>query len=61
MSTVTVRNAFTGFKGTFSARVDADGTVRVWDSTAGYWTTCHCLTPGQVASARRRAGWTKPR
>ena len=58
--TITVRNAFTGFKGTFSAKVDTDGTVRVWDSVAGYWTTCHALTAGQIAYARRRAGWRKP-
>ena len=58
--TIKVRNAFTGFKGTFFAKVDVDGTVRVYDSVAGYWTTCHCLTPGQIAYARRVAGWRKP-
>lgn len=58
--TIRVRDAFTGFKGAFRAQVDTDGTVRVWDSVAGYWTTCHALTPGQIASARRRAGWCKP-
>ncbi len=53
----TVRNAFSGERGTYHARVDADGTVRVWDSVAGYFTTCHSLTAGQIASARRRSGW----
>lgn len=27
------------------------GTVRVWDSVAGHYTTCHCLS----AAAQRRA------
>lgn len=34
----------------------SDGTVRVWDDVAGYYTTCHSLTPEQVATARRMAG-----
>jgi hypothetical protein len=32
-------------------RVDADGTVRVFDAVAGYYTTCHVLG----AAAQRRA------
>lgn len=24
--------------------VDADGTVRVWDDVAGYYTTCHIIS-----------------
>ena len=24
------------------------GELRVWDSVAGHYTTCHCLTPGMV-------------
>lgn len=51
----TVRNAFSCERGTYRARVDADGTVRVWDSVAGHYTTCHSLTARQIASARRRA------
>jgi hypothetical protein len=51
----TVRNAFSTERGSYRARVDADGTVRVWDSVAGYYTTCHALTARQIASARRRA------
>ena len=53
--TATVRNAFTGFTGSFRAYADADGTVRVYDSTAGYWTTCHALTPAQESRVRRVA------
>jgi len=30
--------------------VDSDGTVRVYDSVAGYFTTCHALS----AAAQRR-------
>jgi hypothetical protein len=48
MKTVNVRNAFQGFKGTFKATLTADGLVRVFDSIAGYWTTCHSLTPAQI-------------
>jgi hypothetical protein len=36
-----------------AAYADAAGTVRVWDSVAGYFTTCHSLTPAQVARVRR--------
>lgn len=52
--TITVRNAFSAERGTYRAIVDTDGTVRVWDSVAGYYTRCHALTPGQVRSARAR-------
>lgn len=27
-------------------KVDSDGTVRVWDSVAGHYTTCHSLSVG---------------
>jgi hypothetical protein len=50
-----VRNAFSTERGTYRARVDASGLVSVWDSVAGYYTTCHALTARQIASARRRA------
>lgn len=53
-ATVTVRNAFSSERGSYRATVDADGTVRVWDSTAGHYTTCHSLTPAQERSARAR-------
>lgn len=32
-----------------------DGSVLVWDSVAKHYTTCHNLTPAQVASVRTRA------
>jgi hypothetical protein len=35
------------------AYADADGTVRVYDSVAGYYTVCHSLTKGQEARVRR--------
>ena len=43
--------AFTG-EGVRSHKcmVDTDGTVRVWDSVAGHYTTCHSLS---VAAQRR--------
>lgn len=52
--TVTVRNAFTCERGTYRATVATDGTVRVWDSVAGHYTTAHALTAGQLRSARAR-------
>ena len=57
---VTVCNAFSAERGTYRAVVDEDGSVRVYDSVAGHYTTCHALTPAPVASARRRAGWRNP-
>jgi hypothetical protein len=39
----------------YKARVDADGTVRVWDSVAGHYTTCHSLTERQYRYCRRNA------
>ena len=44
--------AFSG-EGTRMNRVQVsdDGTVRVWDSVANHYTTCHCLS----ATAQRRA------
>ena len=35
--------------------VDADGTVRVWDSVAGHYTTCHSLSKSAEARIRRLA------
>lgn len=35
--------------------VDADGTVRVWDSVAGHYTTCHILTESAQDRARKLA------
>ena len=35
--------------------VDADGTVRVWDSVAGHYTTCHSLSKSAQERARKLA------
>jgi len=35
--------------------VDADGTVRVYDSTAGHYTTCHSMSERSMQIARRKA------
>ena len=35
--------------------VDEDGTVRVWDGVAGYYTTCHCLCDSAIRRARKLA------
>jgi hypothetical protein len=50
---VTIRaRAFSGGKvEAVRCRVESDGTVRVWDSVAGHYTTCHSLS----AAAQRRA------
>lgn len=56
--TLTVRaKAFSG-EGVRTNRctVDADGTVRVYDSVAGYYTTCHSLTSATIRRIRRLAG-----
>jgi len=51
MKTVTTKaKAFAGRMSTIRASVDQDGTVRVYDSVAGHYTTCHSLS----ASAQRR-------
>lgn len=35
--------------------VDSDGTVRVYDNVAGYYTRCHILSDRQQARIRREA------
>lgn len=35
--------------------VDPDGTVRVWDSVAGHYTTCHAMTPRTLHRVRKMA------
>jgi hypothetical protein len=35
--------------------IDADGTVRVWDPIAGYYTTCHSLRKSAEARIRELA------
>lgn len=47
---------FTFFaKGVYKLSVDTDGTVRVYDRTAGHYTTCHSLSERSMAAARRKA------
>jgi hypothetical protein len=40
---------------THKFNVDAEGTVRVWDSVAGYFTTCHSLSKSAEARIRKLA------
>lgn len=49
--------AFNGKLETIKALVAEDG-IRVWDSVAGYYTTCHSLSArdqGRIKAAARRA------
>jgi len=51
MKTITTKaKAFGGKMETIKASVDTDGTVRVYDSVAGHYTTCNSLSD----SAKRR-------
>ena len=54
---VTIRAAaFTGDRTrNHRCAVDIDGTVRVWDATAGHYTVCHALSPRDEARAVRKA------
>jgi len=47
-----VRNAFAGERGTYPAYYE-DGQVKVYDSVAGHFTTCHSLTDNQIARVKR--------
>jgi hypothetical protein len=47
--------AINGIMDDYRVMVDDDGTVRVWDSVAGYYTTCHGL--GDSAQRRIRKLW----
>ena len=43
-------------QGVETARCTVEGgVVRVWDSIAGYYTTCHRLTPSQQGRVRKAA------
>jgi hypothetical protein len=56
MKTVTTKaKAFNGKLTNINATVDADGTVRVWDDIAGYYTTCHGLSAAAQQRIRRLA------
>lgn len=50
MTTTTIRTWNTRC----NAYADAHGVVRVWDSVAGHYTTCHSLTPAQIRYVRGR-------
>ena len=39
----------------YVALVEADGSVLVWDSVAGYFTSCHVLAPSALKRARKLA------
>ncbi len=47
--------AFSSSERGYRAMVSEDGTVRVWDSVAGHFTTCHRLTESQERLIRARA------
>lgn len=49
-------NAFGEGVETARCTVDGTGVVRVWDSIAGYYTTCHQLTEAQQNRIRKAAG-----
>ena len=51
---VTIRaKAFSGSKmESVRVMVPESGQVRVWDSVAGHYTTCHSLSPSAVRRAR---------
>ena len=56
--TLKLHSPFSCDKGVRSARIVVEAeVVRVWDQVAGYFTTCHNLTPSQ--EARCRAAWKK--
>jgi hypothetical protein len=35
--------------------IESDGAVLVWDSVAGYYTSCHILSPSAIRRARKLA------
>jgi len=37
--------------------VGEDGSVRVWDSMAGHYTSCHALREPAIRRIQRLAGW----
>lgn len=40
---------------TVKVMVSGDGTIRVYDSVAGHYTTCHSLTPHAIRRIRKTA------
>lgn len=59
--TVTIRAKAFATEGVRTNRcvVDADGTMRVYDSVAGHYTTCHSLSAAAIRRIRRLAGAAK--
>jgi hypothetical protein len=57
MKKLTIRCRAFAQEGVRSNRVavEADGTVRVWDSVAGHYTTCHSLSAKTQARIRKQA------
>jgi hypothetical protein len=59
MATRTIKARARFFTGhgieTLSVMVAGDGSVRVWDSVAGHYTTCHALSQAAVRRIRRLA------
>lgn len=55
MKTITARaKAFSGESvKTHKFAIDQDGTVRVWDSIAGHYTTCHSLSKSAQTRIRK--------
>jgi hypothetical protein len=58
MKTIQIRcKAFAGGKVEINKiQVDDAGVVRVWDSVAGHYTTCHSLTPRSIGKIARCMG-----
>lgn len=54
VSVVRVSRPFSSSASAGWATCDESNVVRVWDSVAGYFTTCHNLTPAQEKSVRAR-------
>ena len=44
-----------GVRKAYRFMVDADGTVRVYDSVAGYYTTCHSMSEAAMRRVRKAA------
>jgi len=53
--TMTTKAFSTETRRPYRMTVDADGTVRVYDSTAGHYTTCHSMSERSMQIARRKA------
>lgn len=51
----TKAKAFCGRMESIKAMVDADGTVLVYDSVAGHYTTCHSLSQSAIRRIRKLA------